>query len=646
MKLKHLILFSGLSLSTLVAYQWVPAEQAAAFHRADDVAHFKMLQADLPVLYNGLFSGSGACVQCHGSDPNGIASTTSLGEDVNVVDDWKGSIMANSAKDPYWKAKVKESVLINPEHQELIEDKCTSCHAPLGRHSKAILEGEAYSMIHLSTDSLGQDGVSCVACHQQSPQNIGIAFSGDLNFETSPLAYGPYESPLISPMAEATGYIPEYSEHITKSEVCAGCHTLITNTLDLDGMYTGTTFVEQATYHEWLNSQYSQGELTTECQACHMPSLGGKQPIILAAGFDTPPRSPFSIHTFSGANTLMLNILKDNAEALNASGTTEDFEASIAATTALLQQQSLLLNTSFVDRTADTLFAAVEMSNLAGHKFPSGYPARRLFLQISLVDAEGNIVFENGLWDDQFYLVNEDQGYEPHYETIRSEEEVQIYEMVMGDAEGNYTSILERGYNKLKDNRLVPRGFSSTHSAYDTTRVDGLALMDDNFNLDEFGNEGNGKDLLFLNLPTLGNDLALTLEVKAYYQSIPPKFVDELFAFEDSTITAFENMYNAADRTPVLVRESALEMGPFVGLDEREALSGIQFLHQSGTQQIQVSSKDVVDLKVYSASGSLVLEQNNLMGVNKVHLGLSSGVYVVHLTSGKTSFIERIWVQQ
>ena len=223
---------------------------------------------------------------------------------------------------------------------------------------------------------------------------------------------------------------------------------------------------------------------------------------------------------------------------------------------------------------------------------------------------------------------------------------MQIYEMVMGDAEGNYTSILERGYNKLKDNRLAPRGFSSTHSAYDTTRVDGLALMDDNFNLDEFGNEGNGKDLLFLNLPTLGNDLALTLEVKAYYQSIPPKFVDELFAFEDSTITAFENMYNAADRTPVLVRESALEMGPFVGLDEREALSGIQFLHQSGTQQIQVSSKDVVDLKVYSASGSLVLEQNNLMGVNKVHLGLSSGVYVVHLTSGKTSFIERIWVQQ
>lgn len=646
MKPTYPILVLTLVFSALIGFQWVPSDKMEEYHREEDRAHFKMLQADLPVLYNGLFSGSGACVNCHGSDPAGIASTTSMGEDVNVVDDWKGSIMANSAKDPYWKAKVQESVLLNPDHQELIEDKCTSCHAPLGRHSKAILEGEAYSMIHLSTDSLGQDGVSCVACHQQSPQNIGSSFSGDLFFESNPLAYGPYMSPLISPMAQETGYIPEFSEHITESEVCAGCHTLITNTLDLDGVYTGTTFVEQATYHEWLNSEYAEGELARECQDCHMPSLGGKQPIVLAAGYDTEPRSPFSLHTFSGANTLMLNILKDNAEALNSIGTEADFEASIAATTAMLQQQSLLLSTEFLDRTADTLFASVSLSNLAGHKFPSGYPARRLFLQIRLIDEEGNTVFENGLWDEDFYLVNEDDGYEQHHDVIRSEEDIQIYEMVMGDVAGNYTSILERGYNKLKDNRLLPRGFSSTHSAYDTTRVDGLALMDSNFNLDEGGVEGNGKDLLFLNLPTQGNDLALTLEVEAYYQSIPPKFVDELFAIEDSTIAAFEGMYNAADRTPVLVRATALEVGPFVGIASQSASEKIQFTHVSGSQELQMNSPDKLQVTVYSSSGQLLLQEEKLAGENRLPLQLSTGVYLVHLIGGGEQQVHRIWVQE
>ena len=65
-----------------------------------------MLQDSLPVQYNGLFAGSGACVNCHGYDEDGMASTTSGGQDVNVVDDWRASIMGNSGKDPYWIAKV------------------------------------------------------------------------------------------------------------------------------------------------------------------------------------------------------------------------------------------------------------------------------------------------------------------------------------------------------------------------------------------------------------------------------------------------------------------------------------------------------------------------------------------------------------
>ena len=82
-------------------------------------------QCPLPQGQNELFAASGECVQCHGHDTLGIASTDPKGVDVNVVDSWKASMMANSARDPFWRAKVRHEVILNPELQELIEDKCT-----------------------------------------------------------------------------------------------------------------------------------------------------------------------------------------------------------------------------------------------------------------------------------------------------------------------------------------------------------------------------------------------------------------------------------------------------------------------------------------------------------------------------------------
>ena len=64
---------------------------------------------------------------------------TDQGVDVNVVDDWRSTMMANSAHDPFWKAKVSHEVQVNPAHQAQLEDKCTSCHAPAGRHDKHLL---------------------------------------------------------------------------------------------------------------------------------------------------------------------------------------------------------------------------------------------------------------------------------------------------------------------------------------------------------------------------------------------------------------------------------------------------------------------------------------------------------------------------
>ena len=49
--------------------------------------------------------------------------------------------------------------------------------------------------------------------------------------------------------------------------------------------------------------------------------------------------------------------------------------------------------------------------------------------------------------------------FEPHYTEIRSADQVQIYESILGDPNGAVTTGLLTATRYLKDNRLLPRGF-------------------------------------------------------------------------------------------------------------------------------------------------------------------------------------------
>ena len=93
------------------------------FHDVEEVLFYRAMIDNLPDQSNSLFSGSGKCNGCHGYDPNEYGSLTVGGWDVNVTDHWRSTMMANSAKDPFWKAKVSHEVAINPEHQLELEDK-------------------------------------------------------------------------------------------------------------------------------------------------------------------------------------------------------------------------------------------------------------------------------------------------------------------------------------------------------------------------------------------------------------------------------------------------------------------------------------------------------------------------------------------
>jgi hypothetical protein len=85
----------------------------------------------------------------------------------------------------------------------------------------------------------------------------------------------------------------------------------------------------------------------------------------------------------------MLNLLKHNITALELTANEVQFDSTIARTERMLQQQSILLETTVMDRTTETATIDVKLTNLAGHKFPSGYPARRAFIELHVQDENG-----------------------------------------------------------------------------------------------------------------------------------------------------------------------------------------------------------------------------------------------------------------
>ena len=70
--------------------------------------------------------------------------------------------------------------------------------------------------------------------------------------------------------------------------------------------------------------------------------------------------------------------------------------------------------------------------------------------------------------------------FEPHYTEIRSADQVQIYESIIGDANGAVTTGLLTAVRYLKDNRLLPRGFDKNTAEPDIA-VHGDALDDPDF---------------------------------------------------------------------------------------------------------------------------------------------------------------------
>jgi len=612
------------------------------FHSDSERAELRAMRELLIIDSTVIFPTAVSCSGCHGFDNNGYAMVDGDGNDVNIHDDWSATMMANSAKDPFWRAKVSHEILLYPAHSLDIQTKCTSCHAPNG-HYTALFRGQPhYTLSDLVADSIGLDGVTCSTCHKISPENLAATFSGDITFDTNRVVYGPYYMPFNPPMQDFVGFNPVFSEHIGNAGICAPCHTLVTQPFNYEGELTGTSFVEQATYHEWLNSNFATQNIT--CQECHMPRL--KEPVVISSNYlFLFGRSPFGLHELVGANTTMLKLMKNNRQALDIQAEAEAFDETIEKTFQMLQQKSLNLALSLEDQDPDSITFALRLTNKAGHKFPSGYPSRRAFVSFVLLSEQGDTLFQSGIIQPDLEVAGNNPQFEPHHNVINDPGQAQIYEMVTGDVNGQFTTVLERAYASLKDNRLPPAGFRTTHPSYDSMLIVGHALDDPDFNKNAVGTQGSGADVVHYRVGITGYQGNVSAYATVYYQALPPRWLAEMFSETTPEIETFRSMFNESDQSPVAVGSIQLE-GIFVDgtVDTHQPDRGFSVKIASnpaanGVSYVQVRGAALQYVKVYAANGQFIRRQN---GADPAVVLPRKGLYLLEIGTDKGVVIRKV----
>jgi hypothetical protein len=198
----------------------------------------------------------------------------------------------------------------------------------------------------------------------------------------------------------------------------------------------------------------------------------------------------------------------------------------------------------------------VVVTNKVGHRFPSGVAFRRAFLELAVVEpATGSggaerVVWASGRTNELGVLVGADgrplptesfvrdpatgkQAYQKHHGEITSPDQVQVYETLLKNAKGEFTTSFVRGCETVKDNRLLPRGWKKDGPGPGLT---GRFLLATHPGPDAADDpryaDGSGSDEVVYRIALPAGVDASRVRVRAtlYYQAMPPYYLRNLFA--------------------------------------------------------------------------------------------------------------------
>jgi hypothetical protein len=494
-----------------------------------------------PTAHNAVFATGDGCAMCHSLSDKASAMRSRTGDDISPHGLWQASMMANSFRDPYWRAQVAKESAANPGRAGEVQALCLRCHAPMAHHTAKLGGQPALTMAQAAVDPLAHDGVSCTVCHQVQPDGLGEAksFSGQITIGSERVIFGPYPDPAGDPMRMHARYSPTFGAHVKSSALCGACHTLETG-------HTGAAFAEQTPYLEWRNSDFrSEG---VGCQQCHMPRMGSTRIARNPMGVDfvIQARDDYAAHTFLGGNAFMLELMRQNRQELSVTASDASLQRAVAATRRQLREDTIRVRIGDLVRKDGALEFAVQVENLTGHKFPTGYPARRAWLH---VEVRGNrkVLWRTGACDQDGRIEGlADELDVPHVSVVERPEQVVIYEMVAEDSDGKPTTFLSKMHSKRKDTRLLPRGWSRGGPDAAATAPVGTG-SDIDFTA--------GGDQVAFRVPLPADAPAKGLQVVVWvnYQTVPPAWVDALRPVDADEARAFVRMYDAADREPETV---------------------------------------------------------------------------------------------
>jgi mono/diheme cytochrome c family protein len=460
---------------------------------------------------------------------------------------------------------------------------------------------------------LARDGISCTLCHHAvapaapaGAQPLEYFLEHKINgvFDVGPAnrIYGPFHNDVIAahPMDMSLGAKPVFSQYVKSSQLCGSCHTIDLPVVDRlpaghdVNRLAAAHDIEQNTYVEWINSRfqtdYHPQAGAKSCQDCHMSAgltdsargfaLATIPAKIALVQDDTYPRSEglapaadvhvrlrkegFRRHTLLGLNAFLLETVKQFPSVMGLrladymTGSSGDLD--FAIDNIVSQARHATATVTVAAKSAPgRIIADVTVTNLTGHRFPSGVGFRRAFLDLEAVDERTNpprLLFASGRTDASGRIVGADgrplpsesfargpggrESYQEHHDTrspIASAGEAQIFEELTQDAGGDFTTSFIRRDRVVKDNRLLPQGWRATGQPgvplppefLAATQPRGRAASDPNFT------DGKGHAVVryVIALPPGVSPASVRVTATLYYQSWAPYFIAERTAGHD-----------------------------------------------------------------------------------------------------------------
>jgi hypothetical protein len=455
--------------------------------------------------------------------------------------------------------------------------------------------------------ALARDSISCTVCHHISDKDLGkpSTYTGQFNTTDPKTIIGPFTVPQEKPMNHALDMTPMHTEYVKDSKLCGSCHTIELPVLKANGEQViknghPMTDFEQTTYFEWQNSvfQNEQKPVSNEeqtCQQCHMPStfkLKQFQSQDLAYKIaniedETYPyvddrlsdkdislqsRTGYVRHTLVGINLFVQEMFLQFSDILgirtsdpmlsNADPKVVARGLTLAeqATIDLARKETATVEVMSMKTTSTDLEVKVRVTNNAGHSFPSGVSFRRAFLDFEVLDRANKPMWASGA-TNQFGMITDgaggailpteffnkepckDQPYQHHYTQITDQSQVQIYEELVKDTEGCFTSSFLSLFDNIKKNRLLPRGWKPDGPHAAETKPHGSAAEDPDYL------HGCGCDTIIYKVPLSKIPNAAKVRAQIFYQTIPPYYLRQRFTdtYNPSTNTAAENTQRLMD---------------------------------------------------------------------------------------------------